>query len=249
MAKDGFVYLNTVSQDIPQNVEGLTEAEKQEFLTKWKKAVWTGDVQTPEVMLGNIRNLPPIILNAVPGFVMDRLKDSCDHYVRGQWLSSVAIAGITAEWLTFYILEKHVRERGIGRLIEHSRELGYQDRRLKVLRDLGEFENEEFIQLDGIRGIRNKYVHLDVPIKNGHQEGIKDDCLKALKDLIDFLNKRFEIKFDWRSFAFHGSIEDVMQDEELDALREAEQDEIREVEEEAIREAQQDAVREDDDQT
>jgi hypothetical protein len=222
MAKDSFVYWNTISQDIPKNVEPLTEEKKQKFLTNWKELVWTEDVQTPDGMLSNIRNLPPIILSAVPKWVMDRLKDSCDHYVRGQWLSSITVSGITAEWLTFYMLEKHVRESGIGGLIKHSRKLGYQDKRLEALKELGKLEDEEFTQLDRIRDIRNQYVHLDVPIKNGHQEGIKDDCLGALKHLIGFLNKRFEMKFHWESFKMLSDFieEDTVREEEEDAMRE-----------------------------
>jgi hypothetical protein len=151
--EDRFTYWNTISRDIPENIEDLTEQEKQKFLSRWKELVWTEDVQASDGMLLNIKSLPVIILEAVPKWTMDRLKDSCDHYVRGRWLSSIAVSGITAEWLTFYMFEKHVQEKGISipDLVKYTKSLGNQNTRLLVLKALGSLGVEEFGQLDRIR--------------------------------------------------------------------------------------------------
>lgn len=193
MEKEKWSYWNLISKSIPENTEQLAENEKKEFLRQWEGLVYTENVQPPDAMLRNIRDVPPIALGAVPKWLMDRLKETIDHYVRGQWLSSISVAGVIAEFLTFHMLEKHVREKGITDLIKFSKKLGSQEGRLKALKELGILTEEEHRQLNRIRDIRNQYVHLDVA-----GDRIKDDCLDALKDLVNFLNKRFEIQFKWR---------------------------------------------------
>ena len=193
MEKEKWSYWNLISKSIPENTEQLAENEKKEFLRQWEGLVYTENVQPPDAMLRNIRDVPPIALGAGPKWLMDRLKETIDHYVRGQWLSSISVAGVIAEFLTFHMLEKHVREKGITDLIKFSKKLGSQEGRLKALKELGILTEEEHRQLNRIRDIRNQYVHLDVA-----GDRIKDDCLDALKDLVNFLNKRFEIQFKWR---------------------------------------------------
>ena len=58
-----------------------------------------------------------IHLGSVPVWVMDRFKEGIDQYVCGQWLSSIALAGIIAEFLSFHLMEEYVKSNGILRPI------------------------------------------------------------------------------------------------------------------------------------
>jgi hypothetical protein len=71
-------------------------------------------VQSPDNVLRNIRDLPPIGLQQVPEWIMDRVKDAADDYVRGRWLSSIALCGVIGEFLSFHLLENYVRDAKIG---------------------------------------------------------------------------------------------------------------------------------------
>jgi hypothetical protein len=205
MENKKYSYWNDISKSIPENIELLTEKDKQEFLTQWSRLVYTENVQSSDAILRNIRDMPPIVLGAVPAWLMDRVKETADHYVRGQWLSSISVSGVVAEFLTFHILENHVRQKGITDLVKFSRKLGSQDGRLNTLKELGIITKEEHGQLSRIREIRNQYVHLNVAGAR-----IKDDCLDAVRNLINFLNKH-ELFF----FRFHfGDSEVEGEDEE-----------------------------------
>jgi len=188
-----YSYWNPLSQSIPENIQSLTEDKKQEFLRQWKESVHTENVQPLDAMLRNIRDIPLIVLGAVPPWVMDRVKETVDHYVCGQWLSSISVSGTIAEFLTFNMLENHVRNKGIAEVIKFSKKLGNQEGRLKTLKELAIVTEKEYEQLDRIRWIRNQYVHLNVSSAK-----IKDDCLDGVRNLIDFLNKHKQFRFEFR---------------------------------------------------
>jgi hypothetical protein len=172
----------------------IPEEKKRYFIRQWRALVHTKNLQSRDSILRNIRDLPPIGLQSVPEWVMDRVKEVADDYVRGRWLSSIALCGVIAEFLTFELLENYVRERAIDGLIKHSRKLGSQTGRLNTLRELHVIE-EERSALDSVREIRNKHVHLNRIESSGDK--IKQDSLKSVKNLVEFLNthKLFQLEF------------------------------------------------------
>lgn len=180
-------YWNNLPSDIPDDVSKLDDGKKNELLKKWNGAVWTKNTQSNDQKLNNIRNLVAIKV-AVPEWVMDRLKESADHYVNGVWLSAIALSESVCEFLTYYILERYVIDNGIDNIIEHSKKLKDQYQRLQLLKKLSIISESEWKLLDEIRDIRNKYIHLNKIDFTGNQ--IKEDSLKTLKNLITFLNDK-----------------------------------------------------------
>jgi hypothetical protein len=187
MRQAAWFYRNYLPKTIPENLEELSEAERQETIAKWTEAVHTKNTQSRDDKLRNIRDLRRIHLESVPVWVLDTFKGVIDHYVTGQWLSSITLAGIIAEFLSFYLIEQYVKSHGILKLIKHSRGLGNQAHRLKVLRELGVLTAEELRELDLVRTKRNEYMHLDKISTGGRR--IKADSLLVVTNLTNFLNK------------------------------------------------------------
>ena len=188
-------YWNFLSELIPENIVNLSEKEKLDFLDQWNRLVYTKNVQPLDAVLQNISDLPPIGLQMVPEWIMDRVKEAVDDYVRGRWLSSISLSGVIAEFLAFHLLENHVRNKGIDGIIKFSRRLGDQSGRLRTLRELRVLKEEEWSALDCIREIRNEYVHLNKIEGAGNK--MKMDCLKSVRSLVEFLNayRLFQLKF------------------------------------------------------
>ena len=99
-------YWNNLPSDIPENISSLNDEQKNEFLKKWDEAIWTKNTQNSDQRLSNIKSLVAIKI-AVPEWVMDRLKESADHYVNGSWLSAIALSESICEFLTYYFLENY----------------------------------------------------------------------------------------------------------------------------------------------
>lgn len=195
MEEKKWTYWNFLSELIPEKVDDLPEEQKRYFVQEWHGLVQTKNVQSRELILRNIRDLPPIGLQSVPEWVTDRVKEVADDYVRGRWLSSIALCGVIGEFLTFHLLENYVRENGIQGLIRYSKKWGYQQGRLTTLRELQVIREEERVALDSIRETRNKYVHLNRI--SSSEEKIKPACIKSIKNLVGFLNthKHFQFAF------------------------------------------------------
>jgi len=187
-----WTYWNFLSELIPEDIAARSEEEKRYFLREWEGLTVTKNVQPPDSVLQNIRNLPPIGLQLVPEWVMDRVKEAADDYVRGRWLSSIALCGVMGEFLSFHLLENYVRDNGIGGLVRFSKRLGNQGGRLSALKELQVLKEDEWKALDSIREIRNEYVHLN---RTGNK--MKGDCLRSIRNLVEFLNqhKLFLLKF------------------------------------------------------
>jgi len=187
MKEESWSYRNYVPKAIPADLKELPEEDKHALIDNWADAVYTQNVQSRDDKLRNIRDLRRIHLGGVPVWIMDRFKEMIDHYVCGQWLSSIAIGGIIAEYLSFHLVEEYVKSNGIRRLIRHSRSLGNQKLRLKALRKLDILTEDELKKLDFIRETRNEYVHLNT-IRTTEKK-IKIDSLKVVGNLTEFLNE------------------------------------------------------------
>ena len=187
-----WTYWNFLSELIPENIATHPEEEKLYFLRQWEALTVTKNAQHPDDVLRNIRDLPPIGLQLVPEWIMDRLKEAADDYVRGRWLSSIALCGVMGEFLSFHLLENYVRDNGIGEVVRFSKRLGNQGGRLSALKELQVLKEDEWKALDSIREIRNEYVHLN---RTGNK--MKEDCLRSIRNLVEFLNqhKLFLLKF------------------------------------------------------
>jgi hypothetical protein len=187
-----WTYWNFLSELIPENIATRSEEEKHYFLKQWEGLTVTKNVQSPDNVLQNITDLPPIGLQQVPEWIMDRVKEAADDYVRGRWLSSIALCGVIGEFLSFHLLENYVRDSGIDEVVRFSKRLGSQEGRLKTLKELRVLKEEEWKALDSIRKIRNEYVHL-----NRAGSKMKEDSLKTIRNLVEFLNQHqlFLLKF------------------------------------------------------
>lgn len=110
----------------------------------------------------------------------------------GRWLSSIALCGVIGEFLSFHLLENYVRESGIDQVIRFSKRLGSQGGRLSALKELRVLKEDEWKALDSIREIRNERVHL-----NRTGDKMKEDSLKVIRSLVEFLNQHqlFLFKF------------------------------------------------------
>jgi len=187
MRKESWFYKNYVPKAIPADLKRLSEPERRVLIDNWADAVRTRNLQSTDDKLKNIRDLDRISLKSVPPWMMDRFKEMIDHYVCGQWLSSIAIGGIIAEYLSFHLVEEYVKSNGIRRVIRHSRKLGIQKKRLVALRELGVLTESERRKLDFVRDRRNEYVHLNT-IRTP-EKTIKEDSLKVVSTLTEFLNE------------------------------------------------------------
>src|SRR3989344_226797 len=176
-------YWNNLPNNIPDDISTLNDEQKNDLLKKWAEAIWTKNSQNQEQRLSNIKNLVGIKV-AVPEWVMDRLKESANHYVNGSWLSAIALSESICEFLTYYFLEDYVIKNGIDNIIEHSKKLKEQYQRLQLLKKLEVISEPEWKLLDEIRDTRNKYIHLNKIDFTGNE--IKEDSLKSLKNLITF---------------------------------------------------------------
>lgn len=179
-------YWNDLPTKIPEDISVLTDVQKNHFLDKWAEAVWTKSSQTKEDKLISVRKLPTIKIT-VPEWVMDRVKETANHFVNGEWLSSIAISATISEFLSYYLLEGYINKNGIDELIQQTKKLRDQSGRLKLLKDLNVLSEENWKSLEKVREIRNKYLHLNRIDFTGSE--IEDDCLASVKNLIDFLNK------------------------------------------------------------
>ncbi len=83
----------------PSQIKKLPETHQKEFLAKWDKAVWNKNRQEKYQKLLNIRDLPKKVELDLPEWIMDRLKEGLDQYVRGEWLSSISLCGVIVEFL------------------------------------------------------------------------------------------------------------------------------------------------------
>jgi hypothetical protein len=179
-------YWNTLPERIPADIKSLSDEERKNFLDEWRQAVWTRNVQPDAMKLINIKEMPAISLQSVPPWIMDRLKETADQYVNGQWTSCISLCGTITEFVSIRLLEKHFHLKGVDELSGFIKRLRLYDR-LDALRDLGILGDRERKKLDIVRRARNDYMHLDKADEPG--TNIKADCLTALRNLIEFLNE------------------------------------------------------------
>lgn len=184
MEKKEYFYWSDLSDKIPADISKLNDEEKRKYLKYWDAAVWTKNVQDQDKRLKNIKDIKNIKIT-VPEWVMDRLKEAADHYVNGFWLSTITVCGIISEFMSYYFLERYIKDRGIDNIIEHSKRLSDQNGRLLLLKSLKVIKEKSWKDLDTIRRTRNKYIHLNI-IDNA--DSAKKDALVVLNNLITVLN-------------------------------------------------------------
>lgn len=175
-------YWNKTRNEIPDNINTLTEEEIINLLTQWEGGVWTGNKPDKKQILQNIKLLPEIDIK-VTIWIMDRIKECTDDFVKQRWLSSIALTGAICEYLSFYLLQDYIKQNGIFPIIEDSGLLKQQHDRIILLRRLNIINENERADLKIINDIRNKYLH----VHTTDYSTIKDNCLDIIKKMISLL--------------------------------------------------------------
>lgn len=174
----------------PEQIKRLSQEQKSKILEKWEGWVWTENVQNIDQQLLNIRDLPERIEIMVPHWIMDRLKEALNQYVKGQWLSSIVLCGAMVEFIANH-LATTFRDK-FPRGYHPPERLG---KLLKALLKHGILSEEDFELLDEIRDHRDKHIHLK---RLGQDKiSLKTDNLKVVENLINYLSKSqvFELDF------------------------------------------------------
>jgi hypothetical protein len=99
-------YWNKTRNEIPDDLSSIDENEKDRLLEQWESGVWTENKPTKDEILKNIKSLPEIDVK-VTKWIMDRLKECIDDFVKQKYLSSIALAGAISEYHTFNLIEQH----------------------------------------------------------------------------------------------------------------------------------------------
>jgi len=186
-----YSYWNNIPKIIPEDMKDLTSKEIKQYLTKWRDSVWTKNVKDNTQRLKNIKDIPIINEINIDQWTMDRLKEASALYVEGFFVASIALCGIIAEFNTFKLLEDCINRNGIEHVIEYSKKFGNQVGRIETLKKIDEITENGAILLKNIKDIRNQYIHSGVVDHSGFIS--KEDNLKILKALIEFLNTHHAI--------------------------------------------------------
>ena len=162
------------------------EISDEERLEDWKKFVWNENFQSEDKQRQNIRKLfPKEKTLCFPLWIMGRLKEAMDQYVKGQWSSSIALCGMIVEFLINSMLKAYKKQANRefpNRELPNNLAGG-----LLLLYCIKILDKEDFEKLDEVRKLRNNYIHLKKLSKN-EQEKQKEDNLKALENLIYYFD-------------------------------------------------------------
>lgn len=162
------------------------EISDEERLDHWKNFVWNENFQSEDKQRQNIRKLfPKEKTLCFPLWIMDRLKEAMDQYVKGQWSSSIALCGMIVEFLMNSMLEAYKKQANRefpNRELPNNLAGG-----LLLLYCIKILDKEDFEKLDEVRKLRNNYIHLKKLSKN-EQEKQKEDNFKALENLIYYFD-------------------------------------------------------------
>jgi len=175
-------YWNKTRNEIPDDLSSIDGNEKDRLLEQWESGVWTENKPTKDEILKNIKSLPEIDVK-VTKWVMDRLKECIDDFVKQKYLSSIALAGAISEYHTFNLIEQYIKSNGIYPIIKESGLLKQQHDRIALLRRLDIITETERKSLENVNFLRNKYLH----IHTINYSNLKQDCLNVMKRIIEFL--------------------------------------------------------------
>jgi len=175
-------YWNKTKNEIPDDLSSIDGNEKDRLLEQWESGVWTENKPTKDEILKNIKSLPEIDVK-VTKWVMDRLKECIDDFVKQKYLSSIALAGAICEYHTFNLIEQYIKSNGIYPIIKESGLLKQQHDRIALLRRLDIITETERKSLKNVNELRNKNLH----IHTINYINLKQDCLNVIKRIIEFL--------------------------------------------------------------
>ncbi|MBS3152276.1 hypothetical protein J4230_02600 [Candidatus Woesearchaeota archaeon] len=179
-------YWNNVNELINEEIYSIPKEKKAKIIEEWENGIATQNKVTEDQILENIKTIPKIEINPTE-WTMDRLKECIDNYVKNRFLSSIALAGMINEYISIYLLDDYTKTNdGLFSITEYFDQLKGQQNRIETLRKLDIITESEKTNLKNLNDIRNKYVHV-TQIK---YENIREDCLKAIKILIEFLDNR-----------------------------------------------------------
>src|SRR3989338_1417048 len=188
--RESWNFLNLLPDIIKEKISdmGLSEKEVNEIIKIWNNQISNKNTQIETEIVKNIKDLISQDL-CVDRIIMDRVKEAMDHYVKGQWVSSIALCGLICEYLSYIMIEEYIKRNGIDGIIKYNKELSNQYGRLKLLGKLKFITEYQRKSLDQIRDIRNKYVHLERI--NEIAGRIKEDNFIIITNLIKFLNEKY----------------------------------------------------------
>ncbi|AJF63088.1 MAG: hypothetical protein QT11_C0001G0963 [archaeon GW2011_AR20] len=188
--RESWNFLNLLPDIIKEKISdmGLSEKEVNEIIKIWNNQISNKNTQIETEIVKNIKDLISQDF-CVDRIIMDRVKEAMDHYVKGQWVSSIALCGLICEYLSYIMIEEYIKRNGIDGIIKYNKELSNQYGRLKLLGKLKFITEYQRKSLDQIRDIRNKYVHLERI--NEIAGRIKEDNFIIITNLIKFLNEKY----------------------------------------------------------
>lgn len=167
-----------------QQIDRLGEKHQELLLLDWENFVWNENKQRlPLDRLVAIQELMrSISVLRFPHWTMDRFKEALDQYVRGEWISSIALCGAIVEFIAghFFRVEKQ-RIPGRDQKITQNAKAN-----LLVLKTYNILYDEDYQRLDDVRKIRNKYIH---PKKLRDRKSQRKDNLTVLTRLCEFFDE------------------------------------------------------------
>jgi len=165
----------------------FSRLSNEQILEEWRKFVRNGNFQDEDKQRSNLRGFPDGKELLFPPWIMDRLKEAMDEYVRGHWWSSIALCGMIVEFVARSMAEAF-REK-ISNKFSLMKVPGGVVENLLMLKDCGILDEEDFGKLDQVREYHDKYLHLrKIEKEEKEQEELKLDSFKALKRLLDFFD-------------------------------------------------------------
>lgn len=122
-----------------------------------------------------------IILKDVPGPLMDSLKEAIFCFINGQYLSTIAVTGITAELFCVHLYNRYLMQVGLGELEVNRRIASFnrisQHEKIETLFCVVGISDSICSTLKEIKKIRNSNVHPHNQ-KDYHSEAL--DCLRSI---------------------------------------------------------------------
>ena len=161
-------------------IENLSEEEKKEYYNEWKTLVQNENTEQRDQRLLNIRNFPKKKFLLLPHWIMDRLKEAADQYVKGQWLSSILLCGAIVEFLRDDFFHAYRQKIPKG---EHSSKRGVK-RDLEKLLNWRILEKGDYDRLHKTRELRDKHTHMHR--LGADAKSLKSDNFTALNNLFEF---------------------------------------------------------------
>jgi hypothetical protein len=171
-----------------EQIASLTEDQQRILLSSWNDLVWSENKEKQKSILDKLLAQQSVARNMAgelffPLWIMDRFKEALDQYVRGEWLSSIALCGAIVEFVVGDFFEVSYYKQRIP--TTDRRKTNNTKTNLLVLKTYNILHEEDYQKLDDVRKIRNSYIH---PEKLRDTDLQRADNLSVLTKLCQFFS-------------------------------------------------------------